>query len=405
LSLFYPKMYLVRTLLVLSLVTQVFGFAPLLGSENPSRIEGQYIVIFHPNATESQIASHISKVANVSKVLHTYDMGPLFRGFAAALSDRDLQMVRAAPFVDVVHYDAIETIDQSCIVQDIVPSWGIERVSTEGPPTELPGEYHFGNQAGFGVVAFIIDTGIYIDHADFELRAVYGVNYADGVATDENGHGTHVAGTVGGLRYGIAKKVELVAVKVLGRTGSGSTSNVVAGINWVTNEKRQKETMNAVANMSLGGTSDGGKCAAIAASVAAGVTFAVSAGNDGGNACTKYPASCPSVISVGSTALSSIGNDQIDERSSFSNYGTCVSLFGPGSAITSCGITSRTSESVKSGTSMSSPHTCGVAALILAENPTFSPAQIKQALIDTAQDGLINNAGPNSPNKLLFKYC
>jgi len=222
--------------------------------------------------------------------------------------------------------------------------------------------------------------------------------------TDQNGHGTHCAGTAGGSRFGIAKSSRLIAVKVLGASGSGATSGVIKGIEYVT-EQHQNGNARTVASMSLGGTSDGGKNAAIRASVQAGCVYSVAAGNSNGNACNHYPASSPDVICVGSTTITNVGGYDTDDRSSFSNYGSCVSIWAPGSSITSAGITSPPSSSVKSGTSMACPHVTGVAAVLLSQYPDLTPVQVRSTLVGMAQDGLIRNVMAGSPNKLLYLDC
>jgi len=254
------------------------------------------------------------------------------------------------------------------------------------------------------VSVYVLDTGIYIQHNDFGGRASYGENFVDSVPGDENSHGTHCAGTIGGAQYGIAKQVQLIAVKVLGRTGSGSTSGVVAGINWVTEQHRQKGGP-SIASMSLGSMSDGGKNAAIEASVREGVVYSVAAGNSAGSACSFYPASSPYVICVGSTEYANFNEEYYDRRSSFSNYGTCVDVFAPGSAITSCAITGPDSSSVKSGTSMACPHVAGLAAIVKGKNPALSPQDVEREIQAMAQSGLIDDAGAGSPNLLLYNGC
>jgi len=298
-------------------------------------------------------------------------------------------------------------IENSCDqTQFNAPSWGIARVSHKGSIADgLREDYYYNSKAsGAGVKAYVLDTGIFIVHDDFGGRASYGNNFVDSVGPDENGHGSHCAGTIGGNTFGIAKSVTLIAVKVLGRTGSGATSGVIAGIQWVTEQHRTVGGP-SVASMSLGSAADGGKNAAITASVAAGVIYSVAAGNNNGDACNFYPASCPAALTVGATALSASGDNEVDARSSFSNYGRCVDIFAPGTSITSCGISSRTASSVLSGTSMACPHVTGAVAVILSQIPTASPAVVEQILLTNAQNGLILNAGANSPNKLLYNTC
>jgi subtilisin family serine protease len=374
--------------------------APLYGEENPDKIDGQYIVIYHENTTIELMEEHWNTIRETSKLLFTYNFGT-FKGFASRLSPRVLSGLLVHPLVKEIHYDGLESIvGNSCgQTQTAVPSWGLARVSQKGSAASgLRNTYYYNSQAsGSGVYAYVLDTGIFIEHDDFGGRASYGANFVDQVGPDQNGHGSHCAGTIGGTTYGIAKSVKLIAVKVLGRTGSGATSGVIAGIQWVT-EQHIATGGPSVASMSLGSTSDGGKNAAITASVGAGVVYSVAAGNSNGDACSYYPASCPAAITVGATQIR-------DVRSSFSNYGRCVDVFAPGSEITSCGISSRTASAVLSGTSMACPHVSGVVAVILSQNPTATPAQVVATLVDNAQNGLITSVGANSPNKLLYNKC
>jgi subtilisin family serine protease len=272
-------------------------------------------------------------------------------------------------------------------------------------PDGLNDDYYYDNTyAGKGVTVYVLDTGIRITHTEFGGRAAYGVNYADSVDTDQNGHGTHCSGTVGGTTYGIAKQVSLVAVKVLGASGSGTFANVIAGMQWVTNQHIATGGP-SVASMSLGATVDGGMNAALASSSARGVVYSVSAGNSNGNACNAYPASAPVAVTVGSTELGSgDGNANTDVRSYFSNYGTCVDIFAPGSAITSCGVSSDTASAVLSGTSMACPHVSGQLAVLLSQYPQLTPAEVTLLLVDQSQKGLIQNAGSGSPNNLHYNF-
>jgi len=380
---------------------------PLYGEENPDKIDGQYIVIYHENSTTPHMEEHWSKIRETSKLLFTYNFGS-FKGFASRLSSGVLSGLLEHPLVKEIHYDGVERIvENSCDqTQSNAPSWGIARVSHKGSIADgLREDYYYNSKAsGAGVRAYVLDTGIFIVHEDFGSRAFYGSNFVDQVGPDEHGHGSHCAGTIGGNTFGIAKSVTLIAVKVLGRTGSGATSGVIAGIQWVTEQHRTVGGP-SVASMSLGSAADGGKNAAITASVAAGVIYSVAAGNNNGDACNFYPASCPAALTVGATALSASGDNEVDARSSFSNYGRCVDIFAPGTSITSCGISSRTASSVLSGTSMACPHVTGAVAVILSQIPTASPAVVEQILLTNAQNGLILNAGANSPNKLLYNTC
>ncbi|MEU4066764.1 S8 family serine peptidase, partial [Streptomyces wedmorensis] len=268
------------------------------------------------------------------------------------------------------------------------PSWGLDRIDQAALP--LDSSYKYPTLAS-NVHAYVIDTGIRTTHTDFGGRASWGINTTgDGVDEDCQGHGTHVAGTVGGSQYGVAKGVKLVAVKVLNCSGSGTTAGVIAGIDWVT----ANAVKPAVANMSLGGTMSAAMNDAVARSTAAGITHAVAAGNENSDACGVSPASAPSAITVGATTSS-------DARASYSNWGSCLDIFAPGSVITSAWNNSDTATNTINGTSMASPHVAGNAALIVGQNPTWTPQQVRDAMINEAATGVVTSPQTGSPNKLL----
>ncbi|MPZ97621.1 MAG: S8 family serine peptidase, partial [Propionibacteriales bacterium] len=270
-------------------------------------------------------------------------------------------------------------------------TWGIDRIDQRNLP--LSNSYTY-NQTGAGVTAFIIDTGIRATHNDLSGRVGSGFTAInDGNGTNDcHGHGTHVAGTVGSETYGVAKDVALRPVRVLGCDGSGTTAGVIDGVDWVTANK----AASSVANMSLGGGVSTALDNAVGASINAGVTYAVAAGNDfGANACNGSPARVSAAITVGSTTSS-------DARSSFSNIGSCLDLFAPGSNITSTWNTSNTATNTISGTSMATPHVAGVAALYLQANPGAPAATVRDAIVNGATNGVVGNPGSGSPNKLLY---
>ena len=273
---------------------------------------------------------------------------------------------------------------------DRAQSWGLDRVDQRKLP--LSGSYAYAGM-GTGVNAYIIDTGILSTHAEFGGRVMGAYSAIKGRSNTEdcNGHGTHVAGTVGGTTYGVAKGVQLYAVRVLDCTGGGTWSGVIAGIDWVTANRR----LPAVANMSLGGGKMQSVNDAVEASVAAGVTYAVSAGNSARDACGYSPASTPTALTVGATTST-------DSRASYSNIGACVDLFAPGTSITSAWIGNDTASNTISGTSMASPHVTGAAALYLEAHPSAAPAEVMQAVVAAATTGVITAAGTGSPNLLLY---
>lgn len=272
-----------------------------------------------------------------------------------------------------------------------VASWGLDRINQRLLPLDSTYSYQYN---GAGVTAYVIDTGINVTHNDFAGRVLTGnTQIADGRGTvDCNGHGTHVAGTIGGSTYGVAKAVSLVPVRVLDCLGSGTFSSVIAGIDWVIANHAMGQP--AVANLSLGGGLSLAVNDAIARLVADGVVVSVAAGNSNANACNYSPSSAPNAITVGAT-------EKTDLRASYSNFGTCLDVFAPGSLITSSWIGSNTATSTISGTSMASPHVAGVAALMLEKNPNATPLQIRNDLVAFATPNVVNSPGTGSPNILL----
>ncbi len=349
-------------------------------------IPGQYIVVF--SADESDVPGRARQLvaAHRGNLLFTYDRA--IKGFAARIPDAAIDALRRAPGIVAIEQDQViqaETIQSPA-------TWGIDRSDQRDLP--LSGTYEY-TADGSGVKVYIIDTGIRFDHSEFGGRASTGYDAVTigGTAADCNGHGTHVAGTVGGATYGMAKKVSLVAVRVLGCTGSGSTSGVIAGVDWVASDHAAGQP--AAANMSLGGGISSTLDQAVANAIADGVTFGVAAGNSNVDACGSSPARVASALTVGSTTST-------DARSSFSNFGTCVDLFAPGSSITSSWYTSATATNTISGTSMATPHVVGAAALYLQTHAAASPAEVASAVLGSATAGKVGGEGAGSPDLLLY---
>ncbi|SDJ70753.1 Serine protease, subtilisin family [Lentzea albidocapillata subsp. violacea] len=356
-----------------------------LGASNA--VKDNYIVVLKDVSTSS--ADNLSAKYG-AKVKHSYKSA--LRGFSAQMSETQAKRLAADPAVAYVEQDGEVRVSDT---QTPTPSWGLDRIDQRTLP--LDNSYTYPNR-GTGVTAYIIDTGIRISHTDFGGRAVHGRDTVDNDddATDCNGHGTHVAGTVGGTKYGVAKDVKLVGVRVLNCSGSGTFAGVIAGIDWVTEQVTNTPANKpAVANMSLGGGANQTVDDAVKRSIAAGVTYGLAAGNDNGsNACNTSPARTPEAITVGST-------DRTDARSSFSNLGSCLDIFAPGREITSSWHTNDEATNTISGTSMATPHVVGAAAVYLGSSPTATPQQVRDALVENATSDAVTTPGTGSPNKLL----
>ena len=359
--------------------------APIYGTELETAIAGRYIVVFKPGSAVNDVNNAADRARGLGgEIYYTYNAALI--GFAASLPEQALKGLVHNPNVEYIEADQVVTLDAT----QSPATWGLDRIDQRDLPLSNSYTYNF---TGAGVTAYIIDTGIRISHNQFGGRAVSGYDFVDNDsnADDCNGHGTHVAGTVGGSDYGVAKGVALVAVRVLNCSGSGTTSGVIAGIDWVT---AQHTTGKAVANMSLGGSTSTSLDNAVKNSIVDGVVYAVAAGNSNRDACRSSPARVPEAITVGATTSS-------DARASYSNYGSCLDLFAPGSSITSAWITSDTSTNTISGTSMATPHVAGVAALYL-EGHIGSPQQVRDAIVGAATTNIVSNPGRNSPNVLLY---
>jgi subtilisin family serine protease len=350
-----------------------------------------YIVVLNPNAGPSaSVAAELSgRWGGAVSYVYSYAL----QGFALTLPPQAIAGISHDPRVAYVEADGVVTADTT----QSGATWGIDRVDQHALP--LSGTFTY-TRTGAGVKAYIIDTGIRFTHSQFGGRAIKGVDEvtSGGTAADCNGHGTHVAGTVGGSTYGVAKGVTLVAVRVLNCNGSGTTSGVIAGVDWVTGNHAAGQP--AVANMSLGGGASTALDSAVSRSITDGVSYAIAAGNGNAagvaqNACNTSPARVVAAMTVSAT-------DRTDTKASWANYGTCVDWFAPGVGITSAWDTSNTATRTISGTSMATPHTAGVAALYLQSNPTASPTTVRTALFNNATKSVVKSPGSGSPNALLF---
>ena len=352
------------------------------------RIANQYIVVLKDGVAdvEGEALRLARDFGGDRNDTHTYQRA--LKGFSVRMPEQQALRLADDPSVAFVEEDGIVSLGTT----QTNATWGLDRIDQRDLP--LNGTYTY-TPTGTGVRAYIIDTGIRSTHTQFGGRVISGFTAInDGLGTnDGNGHGTHVAGTVGGSIHGVAKNVTLIAVRVLDSSGNGTNSGVIAGVDFVTSNHQAGQP--AVANMSLGGGASSALDTAVNNSINDGVTYAVAAGNENQNACNVSPARAPNAITVGSTTTS-------DARSSFSNFGTCVDIFAPGSSITSTWRTSDTATNTISGTSMASPHVAGVAALFLETNPTASPATVTAAIINNSTPNKVSGAGTGSPNRLLF---
>ncbi|KAI5799328.1 peptidase S8/S53 domain-containing protein [Peziza echinospora] len=371
----------------------------------PEVVPNQYIVVFKRDTTPSVRAAHRAwaserhfetistaghgqgTVGLLSKFTISDTDGPV-AGYCARIPQALAQEINDTDEVDFIEQDykvyALDTV-----TQENAP-WGLARLShTDVLTPENKGAYTYDAAAGEGTYAYIIDTGILAEHEDFEGRATFGYNAVPkSTNTDLHGHGTHVAGTIGGTKYGVAKKTHLIGVKVLGDDGSGTNTSVIAGIQWALADAQSKGVHKCVANMSLGGGKSRALNIAVAAAVRQGFTIAVAAGNEGANADTSSPASEPTVITVGATGID-------DRVPSWSNWGPLVDIFAPGHLITSSWIDTSGGGATNltntiSGTSMATPHIAGLVAYLLSVDPTLNtPAKVLKRLTTLGVRGKI----------------
>jgi subtilisin family serine protease len=360
-------------------------------SVNPQAVPGQYIVVFTDAVADPAGLARALVAVHGGALRHAY--ASALKGFAARLPDQAVAALRQNPLVAYVEPDQVVRTDETEPMDANGDPWGLDRIDQRAAPLSRTYTY---TSAGAGVHAYIIDTGIWTAHADFGGRAnnVYDAVTLGllGGATgqDCNGHGTHVSGTVGGTVYGVAKGVSLHGVRVLNCAGAGLTSDVIAGVDWVTANHQSP----AVANMSLGGGTSAALNAAVTNLWNSGVFLAVAAGNDNADACNSSPAGAAGVFTVAAS-------EKNDAKASYSNWGTCVEAYAPGSGIKSAFLLGLTS--TLSGTSMASPHVAGVAALYKATFGDAPSATVATWIINNATTGVITGNTGGTPNRLLFK--
>ncbi|MFI9013890.1 S8 family peptidase [Streptomyces griseus] len=371
------------------------GEGRIVGADRPGAVEGSYIVTLKDSVARTEIPSVARSLAerHAGQVRSTYTTA--LRGFSVKMSEERAERLAADPSVARVEADGAA---HATGTQPNPPSYGLDRIDQRDLP--LNQSFTYPNDAS-GVTVYVVDSGVRMSHGDFGGRASSGYDFIDNDsnASDCHGHGTHVAGTVAGSAYGVAKAAKIVSVRVLNCQGSsGSTWDpVLRGIDWVTKNAKKP----AVVNMSVGGGKTQSINDAIANSIASGITWVVAAGNNNADSCQYSPSSTPAAITVGATN-SSDARATGWSNGQASNYGTCLDIFAPGDRITSASNAGDSAGQSMSGTSMASPHTAGAAALLLAASPSLTPAQVRDRLVAQATPDKVGDARPGSPNRLLF---
>ena len=357
--------------------------------------DDEYIVVYKDETSEGELDDDMAEMDKSEGVKAEHVYKEAIKGYAARLSPSALAKLKKNSKVAYIEKNQIMTINA---VQSLTPSWGIDRIDQASLPLTTQFSYA---ATGTGVDAYIIDTGILTTHQEFGGRAVGGYSAIGAVTdwTDGNGHGTHVAGTVGGATYGVAKNVNLIAVRVLDAAGSGTTAGVIAGINWAITHHT---TRPAVANMSLGGGASTALDDAVKNAVIDGIVMCVAAGNNSRNASNYSPARVATAITVGATGAYPTLGTNYDRYASFSNYGSIVDIFAPGTSITSAWFTSTSAVNTISGTSMATPHVAGVAALYKSVNNAATPAAVETALKTASTKNKITSLPTGTANNLLY---
>ncbi|MEW2524477.1 S8 family peptidase [Streptomyces sp. NPDC047071] len=377
----------IRRVSAVTVVALAGGFAVAAPSSQaaPDTAEHGYVVTLKSDTRAASAEGRDIADEYGVKISRTYRSA--LNGFAVKASAAEAQRLAADPSVSAVSPDVTLHTDARQINP---PSWGEDRI--DQPKLPLDRTFTYPNSAGSGVTVYVIDTGVRTTHSEFGGRARSGFDFVDNdpIAEDGNGHGTHVAGTIAGTKYGVAKKAKIVGVRVLNNQGSGTLSGVIAGIDFVTRNARKP----AVANMSLGGSANAQLDQAVRNSIRSGVTYSVAAGNSGQPASGTSPARVAEALTVGAT-------DRGDTRPAFSNYGLSLDLFAPGVGITSASNTNDNATATLSGTSMAAPHVAGAAALYLADRRTAPPSEVMRMLVNRTAKNRLINVGPGSPNRLL----
>ncbi|GIZ42790.1 hypothetical protein CKM354_000604500 [Cercospora kikuchii] len=384
---------------ILLALPAVLGAATVDKRQTAETVSGSWIARLEDNSALSTVLSTLRLTTNIVPK-HQYNFGT-FRGFAFDADESLVDLVANIPLIASIEPDttvraSAPVVEKRALVQQTPAEYGLVRISRRARGGNT---YTYDNTAGAGSFIYVIDTGVNAGHQEFGGRAVNGANFVltePLIATDLNGHGTHCSGTAAGATYGVSKRANIIAVKVLGAAGTGLNSGVLAGIDWAVNNARQNgRTGRSVFSLSLGGGFSQQTNDAVKAATDAGIFVAVAAGNDGADARQTSPASEPSVFTVGAT-------DANDNRASFSNFGPVVDGFAPGVDIKSAWIGSRTATNTISGTSMACPHVAGLAAYLIGLEGPRSPAALAARIKALATTGVIVNGGAGSPNTLVY---
>ena len=376
--------------------------------QNSNRIPGEFLVVLHESAYRinnaqyaGNVAAQISAISPKIKILNSFTnlKHPIIH--LKTQDEKVMPQLFALPEVNIIESNIFQKMIDQCESQLTTDRiWGLSRVAVEQRPTDwASASYSFSSDEGSGVRVYVLDTSIRLTHEDFGGRAVFGFNAVGGSDDDNNGHGTHCAGTVGGSQYGVAKGATLVAVKVLNDGGSGSFAQIIAGIDYAVGDAGSSNDRGVI-SMSLGGGRNEGLDSAVNDADAAGVPVVASAGNSNGDACFQSPAGAEMAITVGATDIN-------DVLSSFSNYGECVNILAPGTNILSAGHTSDTASRTLSGTSMSCPHVAGYVAKFLSDNPAATGDDVREFILtDTTPDVIdLRGTGSATPNLFMHSTC
>ncbi|KFZ78378.1 peptidase S8 [Amycolatopsis sp. MJM2582] len=375
--------------LAAAVVTVLAGVTPaqaaegaIVGAGAEGAVADSYIVVLKDGSTADK-PSLASKFGGA--IGRQYTQG--ISGFSVALKERQAKRLAADPAVAFVEQNKVLRAEAT---QTNPPSWGLDRIDQRDLP--LDSKYNYSTTAS-NVNVYVLDTGIRATHTDFGGRVKQGYDFVDNDtnADDGYGHGTHVAATIAGAKYGVAKGASLYPVRVLGSDGSGTTAGVISGVDWITKNAKKP----AVANASLGGGASTALDTAVRNSIKSGVTWTIAAGNSNVNAANTSPARVTEALTVAAA-------DRTDRRASFSNYGSVVDLFAPGVSITSAWKDNDTATYTGNGTSFAAPHVAGAAALYLSTHTGATAAQVAQALISASTPGKVTNPGSGSPNRTLY---